>query len=165
MIKQANCQHHIKNFAVGNKVIINTQNLVSNQSMRTLDDKRCEPFRILQQFHFFYKLDVPPEWYTIDIFHVSNFTRATNSRQPPLTGQRNPLPEPAVINNKNQTKWTLEEILNSQYSESNCYLQYKIHWTDCDPDSIWYNTDGNKFWNTSEALQEYYVCYFNKLGL
>ena len=113
MIRQTNHQHHIKNFAVEDEVMINIWNLVSNQSTRALDDKRCGPFRILQQFHSSYKLDIPPEWYTTDIFHASNLTRAANPKQLPLTEQRNPLLEPAVINNENQAEWTLEEILNS----------------------------------------------------
>ena len=112
MIRQANCWCCIKNFAVENEVMINIQNLVSDQSTKALDDKRCEPFKILQQFHSFYKLDVLLEWYATDIFHASNLTRAADSKQPPLTEQRNPLPESAVINNKNQTEWVLEKILN-----------------------------------------------------
>ena len=94
----------MKNFAIEDKVIINTQNLVSNQSSKTLNDKKHELFRILQQFHFFYKLNIPSEWYVIDIFHVSDFTKAADSKQSPLTEQRNPLPEPAVINDKNQAE-------------------------------------------------------------
>ena len=61
IIKQANCWYHMKNFIIENEVMINTQNLVSNQSTRTLNNKRYESFRILQQFHFFYKLNVPSE--------------------------------------------------------------------------------------------------------
>ena len=57
MIRQLNHQHHLKDFAVENEVIINTQNLVSDQSTRTLNDKRHESFRILQQFHSPYKLN------------------------------------------------------------------------------------------------------------
>ena len=91
-----------------------------------MNDKKHEFFRILQQFYFFYKLDVSPEWYITDTFHVSNLTRAANLKQPPLIEQRNPPPEPAVINDKNQTEWALEKILNSQYSELNHHLQYKI---------------------------------------
>ena len=61
IIKQANCWCHMENFVVENEVIINTWNFVSDQSTRALNDKRCEPFRILQQFHSSYKLDVPSE--------------------------------------------------------------------------------------------------------
>ena len=127
IIKQANHQCHIKDFALKNEIIINTQNFISNQFTKTLNDKRYKLFRILQQFHFFYKLNVSSEWYTIDIFYANDLTKATDPKQPPLTEQRNPLPEPAVINNENQTEWVLEEILNSQYSEPNHHLQYKIH--------------------------------------
>ena len=149
---------------IEDEVIINTQNLVSDWSIRALNNKRCEPFRILQQFHFFYKLNISSEWYTTDTFHVSNFTRAIDSKQLPFTEQRNPSSEPAVINDKNQAEWVLEEILNSQYLEPNHHLQYKVHWTDYDSNFIWYNTDGNEFWNVLKALQEYHMCYFNKLG-
>ena len=113
MIRQANCQHCMKDFAVGDEVMINTWNLVSDQPTRALNDKRCGPFRILQQFHSFYKLDVPPGWYATDTFHASNLTRAADPKRPPLTRQRNPPPEPAVINDENQAEWVLEEILNS----------------------------------------------------
>ena len=85
MIRQANCWHCRKNFVVEDEIMINTQNLVSNQSIKALNDKRCESFRILKQFHFFYKLDIPSEWYTTDIFHASNLTRTADSKQPPLT--------------------------------------------------------------------------------
>ena len=142
--------------------MINTQNLISNQSIKALNDKRCESFRILQQFHFFYKLDIPSEWYITDTFHISNLIKTVNLKQLPLTEQRNSLPEPAVINDKNQAKWVLEKILNSQYSESNHCLQYKIHWSDCDSNSTWYNTDNNKFQNVSKALQKYHMQYLNK---
>ena len=80
MIKQANCQCHMKNFAVGDEVMINIQNLVSDQLTKALNNKRCESFRILQQFHFFYKLDILSKWYATDIFHVSNLTKATDPR-------------------------------------------------------------------------------------
>ena len=165
MIKQANCQCCVKDFMVGDKVILNTWNLVSNQSMRVLNDKRCEPFRILQQFYFFYKLNILSEWYATDTFHTNDFIKATNLKWLLLTEQRNPLPEPAVINDKNQTEWVLEKILNLWYSGLGHHLQYKIHWFDCDSDSIWYNTDGDEFQNVSEALHKYYTQYFNKSGL
>ena len=92
-----------------------------------MNDKKHESFRILQQFHFFYKFNIFSKWYTTDIFYISNFTKIADSKQLPFTEQRNPLLKPAVINDKNQAEWALEEILNSQYSESNHYLQYKIH--------------------------------------
>ena len=101
IIRQVNCWHHLKNFTVENEIIINIQNFVSDWPIRALNDRRHKPFRILQQFHFFYKFDISSEWYTIDTFHTSNFTRVTDSKQLPLTGQRNPLLESAVINNKN----------------------------------------------------------------
>ena len=145
--------------------MVNTQNLVSDWSTRALNDKKCEFFRILQQFHFSYKFNVFSEWYTTDIFHVSDFTRAADPKWLSLTGQRNPLSEPAVINNENQTEWAFEEILNSWYSGPNCHFQYKVCWTDCNLDFIWYNADSNKFWNMSEVLHKYYTWYFNKSGL
>ena len=145
MVRQANCQHCVEDFVVEDEVMINIWNFVSDQPTKALDDKKCGPFRILQQFHFFYKLDIPPKWYIMDTFHASDLTRAADPKWPPFTGQRNPLPELAVINNKNQAEWVLDEILNSQYSGPGCCFQYKIHWFDCDPDSTWYNTDSNEF--------------------
>ena len=130
-----------------------------------MNDKRCKFFKILQQFHFFYKFDILSKWYTTDIFYISNFIRAADSKQSLFIEQKNPLPESAVINNKNQTEWALEEILNSQYSGPSCCLQYKVCWSDCDPDSIWYNADGDEFQNVLETLYKYYVWYFNKPGL
>ena len=165
IIKQVNCWCCLENFTVENEIIINTQNLISDWSTKTLDDKRYKLFRILQQFHFFYKLDISFEWYTTNIFHVSNLTRATKPKQPPLTEQRNPLLKPAVINNKNQTEWVLEKILNSWYLRSDCHLQYKIHWSDYNPNPIWYNTDSNEFQNISEILHEYHMQYLNKPDL
>ena len=70
----------MKNFIIKNKVMINTQNLISDWSTRALNDKRHEPFRILQQFHFSYKLDVLSEWYATDIFHVSDLIRAADPK-------------------------------------------------------------------------------------
>ena len=61
MIRQANHQHYIKNFIIEDEVMINIQNLVSNQFTKALNDKRYKPFRILQQFHFFYKLNISSE--------------------------------------------------------------------------------------------------------
>ena len=61
IIRQANHQHCVKDFVIEDEVMINIQNLVSNQSTRALNDKRCESFRILQQFHSSYKLDIPSE--------------------------------------------------------------------------------------------------------
>ena len=136
MIKQVNYWHYIKDFVIEDEVIINIQNLISDWLIRALNNKRCEPFRILQQFHFFYKLNIFFKWYTTDTFHISNFIRVINSKQLPLTKQKNSPSESAVINNKNQAEWVLEEILNSQYSELNHHLQYKIYWTDCDLDLI-----------------------------
>ena len=164
MIRQANCWCCVEDFVIEDEVMINTWNLVSDWFTRALDDKRCGPFRILQQFHFFYKFNVPPEWYAMNIFHASNLTRAADSKWLPLTEQRNPPPELAVINDKNQAEWVLDEILNSQYSKPGCCLQYKVCWSDCDPDSTWYNADSNEFWNILKVLQEYYVWYLNKPG-
>ena len=92
-----------------------------------MNDKKCKPFRILQQFHFFYKLDIPSEWYTTDIFHVNNLIKAIDSKQPPFAEQRNPSLKSVVINDENQTEWVLEKILNLQYSGLSHHLQYKIH--------------------------------------
>ena len=104
MIKQTNYWCHMKNFVVKNEVMINIWNLVSNWPMRALNNKRCKSFRILQQFHFFYKFNIFSEWYITDTFYISNFTKATDSRQSSFTEQRNPPPELAVINNENQTE-------------------------------------------------------------
>ena len=80
MIKQANYQCHIKDFTVKNEIIINIWNLVSDWPTRALNDKKHKSFRILQQSHFFYKFNVFFEWYIIDIFYVSDFTRVTSSK-------------------------------------------------------------------------------------
>ena len=56
MIRQVNHQCHLKDFAVENEVMVNIWNFVSNQPTKTLNDKRCGSFRILQQFHSFYKI-------------------------------------------------------------------------------------------------------------
>ena len=165
MVRQANYWYHLEDFAVGDEVIINIWNFVSDWSTRALNDKKHKSFRILQQFHFFYKLDVFSEWYATDIFHVSNLIRVTDPKQLPFTEQRNPLLKLAVINNKNQAEWVLEEILNLQYSGSNCHLQYKVHWFDCDSDSTWYNADSDEFQNALKALYEYHAQYFNKSDL
>ena len=165
MIRQVNCQCCLKNFAVENEVMINIWNLVSNWPTRTLNDKRHKPFRILQQFHFFYKLNVSFEWYVTDIFHVSDLIRAINPKWLLLTKQKNPLLKPAVINNENQTEWVLKEILNLWYSGPDCCLQYKVCWFDCDSDSIWYNTDSDEFQNILKALHKYYAQYSNKINL
>ena len=127
MIKQVNCWCCIKDFVIEDEVMVNIWNLVSNWSIKALNNKRCEPFRILQQFHFFYKLNMLSKWYTTDIFHINNFTRVINSKQLPLTEQRNFLSELTVINNENQIEWVLEKILNLWYLKSSCYLQYKIY--------------------------------------
>ena len=92
--------------------MINIWNLVSDWSTRALNNKKCESFRILQQFYSFYKLDVPSEWYITDIFHASDLIRVTDSKWLPLAEQRNLSLESAVINDKNQAEWALEEILN-----------------------------------------------------
>ena len=127
IIKQINHQHHLKDFAVENEIIINIQNFVRNQFIKILNNKKYKSFRILQQFHFFYKFNIFPKWYTTDIFHVSDFIRVINSKQLSLIKQRNPLLKPAVINDKNQTEWALKKILNSQYSEPDCHFQFKVH--------------------------------------
>ena len=85
IIRQVNHQHHIKNFAIENEIIVNTQNLVSDQLIKALNDKRHKSFRILQQFYSFYKFDIFSEWYITDIFYVSNLTKAADSKQSPLT--------------------------------------------------------------------------------
>ena len=165
MVRQTNHWCCIKNFTVENEIIINIWNLVSNWPTKALNDKRCEPFRILQQFHFFYKLNISSEWYVTDIFHISNLTKTVDSKWSSLTEQKNLLLKSVVINDENQTEWALEEILNSQYSKSNHHLQYKVCWTDCNPDSIWYNINDKEFQNALKVLQKYHTQYFNKLNL
>ena len=127
MIRQANYWYHIKNFVIKNEVIINIWNFVNDWFIKALNDKKCEPFKILQQFHFFYKFNILSEWYTIDIFYINDLTRAADSKWLPFTEQRNPPLKSAVINDENQAEWVLNEILNSQYSESDCCFQYKIY--------------------------------------
>ena len=101
IIRQANCQHYRKNFVIENEIMINIWNFINDWFTKALNDKKCEPFRILKQFHFSYKFNVFSEWYITDIFYVNNLIKAVDSKQSSLTEQRNPLPESAVINNKN----------------------------------------------------------------
>ena len=61
MIRQANHWCCLKNFVIKNEIMINIQNLVSNQLTKTLNNKKYESFRILQQFHFFYKFNISSE--------------------------------------------------------------------------------------------------------
>ena len=165
MIRQTNCWCCRENFMIKDEIMVNTQNFVNDWFTRALNDKKHESFRILKQFHFFYKLDVPSEWYVMDIFHASDLIRAADPGWLSLTEQRNPLLELAVINSKNQAEWVLDEILNSQYLRPNHCFQYKIHWFNCDSDFTWYNVNDDEFQNALKALYEYHVWYFNKPDL
>ena len=70
---------------IEDEIMINIQNFVNDWFTKALNDKRHESFRILKQFHFFYKFDISSEWYTTDIFYANNLIKVADSKQSSFT--------------------------------------------------------------------------------
>jgi len=64
------------------------------------------------------------------------------------------LPPAQSIKIKGQNEWSVTDILDSKKPHGK--LKYKVRWEGFGRNDIWYNTDGEKFANAKDLMDEFH---------
>jgi RNase H-like domain found in reverse transcriptase/Reverse transcriptase (RNA-dependent DNA polymerase)/Integrase zinc binding domain/Retroviral aspartyl protease/Chromo (CHRromatin Organisation MOdifier) domain len=116
----ANKSRRHDDFAIGDKVLLSTQNLRQlTGDSRKLWPRFIGPFEITEKIgHLSYRLILPPEYQIHDVFHVSLLRRFYPSDRP--------VRPPPVFYTKKRAEWIVEAIVGHEGEGAN--LKYIVKW-------------------------------------
>ena len=107
-------------FQVGEKVFLETENLISDEGSKKLSDKRTGPFEIVKQIsESAYQLKLPPHMNCHPVFNVDLLSKVQPDKIP---GRRPKEPSPVII--EGEPHYEVEQIIDSNWYYG--HLQYKV---------------------------------------
>ncbi len=156
MMNQVNKHKKKINYKIESKMFLNERNIITARSFKKLENKMLNSFINLDLINFSYKLKLSESMHVHDVFHSDLLCSVVDDF---LSDQKNEFSDSIMINDEDE--WKINDILNSHWYWR--WLQYKVKWNDYDNDFNWYNADDNKFINTQEIIDDFYIWYLNKL--
>ena len=121
MVKTANRKRKDMTYEPGDMVFLSSKNIKTTRPSKKLDDKILGLFKVLEKIGTSYRLELPKIITIHNVFHPSLLRKAADD---PMPGQKNDLPEPIVVDNKNE--WEVEDILDSRLYGRGKRLQYRV---------------------------------------
>ena len=144
-------RHHgaTPEFEVGQKVLLDNQDIALNRPSRKLAEKRSGPFKIIKKIgSHAYQLELPTQWKNIHpVFHVSKLYLYREDPKSPNFTQ----PTPDVI--EGEPEWEVEKVLDSRFNRTR--LQYRVKWLGW-PDSEVSWEDEDNLIHSKELIEEFY---------
>ena len=109
--KYNQASHLHQTFNVGDKVLLQNDNIAMTVPSHKLAAKFLEPYMIIEKIsHVLYRLKLPKMLQIHDIFHVSLLEKYL---QDTIVGSQNKFPPP-IISLEGDIKWQVQEVLNSR---------------------------------------------------
>ncbi len=141
-------------FKEGDRVWLNTKNIVTRRPSRKLDHRRIGPYKIVKVVSpWAYKLELPDEVQIHPVQHVSYLDPVNEE---PFPGQRTPPPPPVQVDGEDE--WYVDEILDSRMRRRR--LEYLVKWTGYE-EADWRPAETL---NELEAVDDFHRRYPNKPG-
>ncbi len=146
-------------YKIDDMMFLNSRNIMIARSLKKLNDKMLESFKILTEIKHAYQLKLSSTMKIHSEF-ISNLLQL-NSKDS-LEEQWNESSDFIVINDENE--WKVKNILNFRHYERDKRLQYRVNWKNYDVDLHWYNVNENEFKDCSKIVNDFYQKYLNKLS-
>ncbi len=157
MKKQINKHRKKMIYKINDMMFLNSRNIMISRSLKKLDDKMLEFFKILIEIEHVYWLKLSSTMKIHSKF-ISNLLQLDSKNS--LNKQRNESSDFIVIDDKDE--WKMKNILNFRHYERDQQLQYRVNWKEYDVDLHWYNVDESEFKECSKIVNNFHEWYSNK---
>ncbi len=144
-------------YKIDDMMFLNSRNIMIARSLKKLNDKMLESFKILTEIEHAYQLKLSSTMKIHSEF-ISNLLWL-NSKDS-LEEQQNKSSDSIVIDDEDE--WKVKNILNFRHYERDKRLQYCVNWKDYDVDLHWYNVDENEFEDCLKIVNDFHQKYSNK---
>lgn len=139
-------------YDVGDRVLLNTEDITFTTGSKKLLDKYIGPYRIIEKISkLSYKLELPKKFRIHDVFHISKLRRALETEDYPDRKQDD-RPAPAIQNESGNDEYEVEKIIDKRIRKN--VIEYLVKWKGYD---VWESTwlPMKNLNNTKELIQEY----------
>ncbi len=138
-------------------MFLNSRNIMILRSLKKLDDKMLEFFKILIEIEHVY-------WLKLSLTMKIHSKFASNLLQ---LDSKNTLKEQwnesfNFIVIKDEDEWKVKNILNFRHYKWDKWLQYHVNWKEYNIDLHWYNVDESKFKECLKIINNFHEWYLNK---
>ena len=138
-------------------MFLNSRNIMISRSLKKLDDKMLEFFKILIEIEHVY-------WLKLSLTMKIHSKFASNLLQ---LDSKNILKEQwnesfNFIVIKDEDEWKVKNILNFRHYKWDKWLQYHVNWKEYNIDLHWYNVDESKFKECLKIINNFHEWYLNK---
>ncbi len=155
MKKQINKYRKKIIYKIDDMMFLNSRNIMIARSLKKLNDKMLESFKILTEIEHAYWLNLSSTMKIHSEFILNLLQlNSTNS----LKEQWNESSDSIVINDEDE--WEVKNILNFRHYKR--WLQYRVNWKDYDVNLHWYNVDENEFEDCLKIINDFHQKYLNK---
>jgi len=145
-------------YKINDIMFLNSRNIMILRSLKMLDHKMLEFFKILIEIKHAYRLKLSSTMKIHSKF-ASNLLQLDSKNS--LNEQWNESSDFIVIDDKDE--WKVKNILNFRHYERDKWLQYRVNWKEYDVDLHWYNVDESEFKECSKIVNDFHERYLNKL--
>ncbi len=142
-------------YKINDMMFLNSRNIMIARSLKKLNDKMLESFKILAEIEHAYWLKLSLTMKIHSEF-VLNLLRLNSEDF--LKEQWNESSDSIVIDDEDE--WKVKNILNFRHYRR--WLQYCVNWKNYDVDLHWYNVDENEFKDCLKIVNDFHQKYLNK---
>ncbi len=144
-------------YKIDDMMFLNSRNIMISRSLKKLDDKMLEFFKILIEIEHAYWLKLSLTMKIHSKF-ASNLLQLDSKNA--LKEQWNESFDSIVI--EDEDEWEVKNILNFRHYERDKLLQYYVNWKKYDVNLHWYNIDESEFKDCLKVINDFHEHYSNK---
>ncbi len=135
-------------------MFLNSRNIMISQSLKKLNDKMLEFFKI--ENVYWLKLLL-----TMKIHSKFALNLLQLNSKNSLNEQWNESSDFKMIDDKD--KWKVKNILNFKHDKRDKWLQYHVNWKEYNVNLHWYNVNESEFKECLKIINNFHEWYLNKL--
>ncbi len=144
-------------YKINDMMFLNFRNIMILRSLKKLNDKMLEFFKILIEIKHVYWLKLSSIMKIHSKF-ASNLLQLNLKNS--LNKQWNKSSDFIVIDDEDE--WKMKNILNFRHYESDKQLQYRVNWKEYNVNLHWYNVDESEFEECQKIINNFHEQYLNK---
>ncbi len=144
-------------YKIDDIMFLNSRNIMISRSLKKLDDKMLEFFKILIEIEHAYWLKLSS---TMKIHSKFALNLLQLDSKDALKEQWNESFDFIVI--EDEDEWEVKNILNFRHYERDKWLQYHVNWKEYNVDLHWYNVDESEFEDCLKVINDFHEHYLNK---
>ncbi len=157
MKKQINKHWKKMIYKINDMMFLNFRNIMISWSLKKLNDKMLELFKILIKIEHAYQLKLSLTMKIHSKF-ASNLLQLDSKNA--LKKQWNESFDFIVI--EDEDEWKVKNILNFRHYKWDKWLQYHVNWKEYNINLHWYNIDKSEFEDCSKVINDFHEHYLNK---